>query len=64
MRWARHVACIGRRGMHASFFVEKPEEKRSLGILNVDGRIISKFIFKKYDGVVWTGLIFLRIGDQ
>jgi hypothetical protein len=30
--------------------------------VNVDGRIILKFIFKKWDGRAWTGLIWLRIG--
>jgi hypothetical protein len=29
--------------------------------LDVDGRIIFKRIFKKWDGEVWTGLICLRI---
>jgi hypothetical protein len=28
----------------------------------VDGRIILKSIFKKWDGGAWTGLIWLRIG--
>jgi hypothetical protein len=28
----------------------------------VDGRIILKFIFKKWDGETWTGLIWLMIG--
>jgi hypothetical protein len=28
----------------------------------VDGRIILKLIFKKWDGGAWTGLIWLRIG--
>jgi hypothetical protein len=28
----------------------------------VDGRIILKLIFKKWDGMAWPGLIWLRIG--
>jgi hypothetical protein len=28
----------------------------------VDGRIILKLFVKKWDGVAWTGLIWLRIG--
>jgi hypothetical protein len=33
--------------------------KRGVG---VDWRIIIKWIFKKWDGGAWTGLIWLRIG--
>jgi hypothetical protein len=30
MRWAGHIACLGRRGMHTEFLVEKPEGKKPL----------------------------------
>jgi hypothetical protein len=32
--------------------------------VGIDGRIISKSIFKKWDGGAWTGLIWLRIGTD
>jgi uncharacterized membrane protein YjdF len=30
----------------------------------VDGRIILEWILRKYDGKVWTGFIWLRIGNS
>jgi hypothetical protein len=35
--------------------------KRSLGNLDVDGRIILKFNFKKWDGKAWRGLLWRRL---
>jgi hypothetical protein len=38
------------------------EGKRPLGILDIGWRIIIKWMLQKSDGVVWTILIWLRIG--
>jgi hypothetical protein len=35
-----------------------------LGHQGVDGRIILKWILKKYDVRAWTGFIWLRIGTD
>jgi hypothetical protein len=48
--------------MHADrVLVEKPESKRPLGRHGLGGRIILKWMLEQYDGVVWTGLIWIRI---
>jgi hypothetical protein len=41
--------------------VRKPEEKQ-LKDPGVDGRILLKWIFRKWDVGVWTGMSWLRIG--
>jgi hypothetical protein len=41
--------------------VGKPEGKRPLGDPGVDGRIILRRIFRKWDVGVWTGMRWLRI---
>ena len=54
MRCAGHVARIGeRRGVYR-VLVGKPEGKRPLGDTGVDGRIILRWIFRKWDVGVWT----------
>ena len=49
------------RGVYR-ILVEKPEGKRPLGRLGVDGRITLRWIFRKWDVGVWTGSSWLRIG--
>jgi hypothetical protein len=39
----------------------KYEEKSHLEVPDVDGRIIVRWIFKKWDVRIWTGLMWLRI---
>ena len=50
-----------RRGVYR-VLVGKPEGKDHLEDPGVGGRIILRWIFRKWDVGVWTGLILLRIG--
>jgi len=61
MTWAGHVARMGEgRGVHR-VLVGKPEGKSHWGDPDVDGRIILRWIFGKWEGVE-TGWSWLRIG--
>ena len=62
MKWAGHVGRMGeRRGVYR-VLVGKPGEKNHLEDLDVDGTIILRWIFRKWDVGVWTGSSWLRIG--
>ena len=50
-----------KRGVYRDL-VEKPEGKRPLGIPRVDGRMILRWIFRKWDVGVWTESIWLMMG--
>ena len=63
----RHVVVTGtrlpRRGeAYTGYWWGNLRERDHLGGLGVDGRIILKWIFRKWDVAVWTGLMWLRIG--
>ena len=61
MRWAGHVARMGeRRGI--GFWWGNLRVRDHLVDPVVDGRIILKWIFRKWDVWVWTGWSWLRIG--
>jgi hypothetical protein len=48
--------------VHIGFWWGDLREGHHLEDLNIDGRIILKRIFKKWDGEAQTGLLWLRIG--
>jgi hypothetical protein len=60
--WTEHVACMGeRRGLY-TVLVRDQRERDHLEDPGVDGRIILRWIFRKWDVGVWTGSSWLRIG--
>ena len=53
---------MGKRKGVYRVLVGEPEGRSHLGDPDVDGRIILRWIFRKWDVGVWTGSSWLRIG--
>jgi hypothetical protein len=53
---------MGKREVHTGFWWGDLRVGDHLGDPDVDGRIILKRIFKRWDGVSWAGLSWLRMG--
>jgi hypothetical protein len=61
MRWAGHVARMGRGEMCTWFRWENLTGRDRWGDPDVDGKIILRWIFRNWNVGVWTGLSWLRI---
>jgi hypothetical protein len=61
LRWSGDVARTG-RGARQRVLMEKLRKGSHLEDPGVDGRIIIKWIFERFDGGAWTGSIWLRTG--
>jgi len=61
MRWAGHVAQMGREEVYAGFWWGIMKEIDHLEDPGVDGRIKLRQIFGKWCGKTWTELIWVRI---
>jgi len=62
MRWAGHVAHMSERRGVCRVWWGSLRERDHLGDPGVDVRIISRWIFRKWNVGVWTGSSWLRIG--
>jgi hypothetical protein len=59
--FAEHVARMGERRGCTWFWWGNLKERGHLGDLGVNWRIILKWIFRKWDVGIWTGLIWFRM---
>jgi hypothetical protein len=50
--------------MHIGFWWENQKVRDHKGDLDVGGRTLLKWILERWDRVVWTGSIWLRIGTS
>jgi hypothetical protein len=55
MRWAVHVVCMGRGELYTAFWWGNLREREHLRDPGVDGRIILRWNFAKWDVEAWTG---------
>jgi len=62
MRWAGHVARMEESRGAYRVLVGNLRERVRLRYPGLDGRIILRWIFRKWDVGVWTGSCWLRIG--
>ena len=61
-RWAGHVACMGRVEVYTGFWWRNLRERDLLEDPGIDGRIILRWIFRKWGVRAYTGSMWLRIG--
>jgi hypothetical protein len=64
MRWSGHLARMGDRGGVYKGLVGELREKDNLGEPGVNGRIILRWIFRKWEVVLETRWSWLRIGTS
>jgi hypothetical protein len=62
IRWAGHVTRMREKRNAYKILVGKPEEKRLLGRPRHRWVDNIGWILERWDGVMWTGLVWLRIG--
>ena len=62
MRWAGHVARMGIVEVYTGFWWRKLWERDNLEDPSVDGMIILRWIFRKWDVRASPGSIWLRMG--
>jgi hypothetical protein len=54
----------GRRGIHVGIRRESQKEREHWEDTDIGGMIMLKWIIEKDDGMIWTGLLWLRTGTR
>jgi hypothetical protein len=62
MRWTGHVARMGEKRKANRFLWESQRERDHWEDQDVGGWVILGRILERWDGGMWTGLVWLRIG--
>jgi hypothetical protein len=62
MRWVGHAARMGRGETFTGFWWGNLRKRAKLEYSGIDGRIILRSIFKKWDVGSWDGSSWLRLG--
>jgi hypothetical protein len=57
MRWVGHVARMGRGKAYIGFWWGTLKERDHLEVSGMDGRIILRWILRKWDVGAWTGFV-------
>jgi hypothetical protein len=55
---------MGIRGMNMGYWSENQKERDHWEHQDVSGYTILKWIVERYDGIIWIGSIWLRIGTS
>jgi hypothetical protein len=62
MRWPGHAVCMGTGEVYTGFWWGNPMERDHLGDHGIDGRMMLRYIFRKWGVGLSTGSHWLRIG--
>jgi len=64
VRWAGPVELMGRGEAYTELCWENLKEREHLGDPGVDGKIILRWIFRKWDVEVWDWIELAQAGDR
>jgi hypothetical protein len=64
MRWAEHVALMREKRNAFGYRWESQKERENWEDQDIGGWTVLKWILERSDGMMWIGLVWLRIGTS